>query len=215
MNNFKDIYGLWDTLSGLVTGTEAEVIGKFPTESFCIFQIIHTLRFCWKINVEHFYDYFSLKQYCLIKESYIIVMQNFHNFFFFGWNKHMYIINEYNAENSVIVSWDQKRILGNTVLFCYLKGVPVLAFRGTHYGFGWISASGIEASFLILLILRVYRGLWAAVILFGAGSGSRVGWRTVGTVGGVQFLLFTRFLLVRTKLSFRARYTTRMYHVYY
>ena len=142
-------------------------------------------------------------------------MQNFHNFFFFGWNKHMYIINEYNAENSVIVSWDQKRILGNTVLFCYLKRVAVLASRGAHYGFGWISASRIGAPFLILLILGVYRGLWAAVILFGAGSGFRVGWRTVGTVGGVQFLLFTRFLLVRTKLSFRAHYTTRMYHVYY
>ena len=147
MNNFKDINGLWDTLSGLVTGTEAEVIGKFPTESFCIFQIIHTLRFCWKINVEHFYDYFSLKQYCLIKESYIIVMQNFHNFFFFGWNKHMYIINEYNAENSVIVSWDQKRILGNTVLFATWRGCPYWLSGERIMGSGELVPPGLRLPF--------------------------------------------------------------------
>ena len=56
-------------------------------------------------------------------------------------------------------------------------------------------------------------GLWSAVVrgIFGAGSGFRVG---RDTIGEVQFLLFGGFLVVRTKVPLRTRYTTRIYHVY-
>ena len=79
-------------------------------------------------------------------------MRDFYSFLF----SDLYIINEWTAENWVMVSWDQNKILQNTLLLCYLEKVAILAFRERPYDFRWISDSKIKAFFLILLILEVY-----------------------------------------------------------